>query len=83
METHIVSQPHRHRSLAWRALALAACVVLIGCGHEQPLQPLPLATQAPDFSLPDVNPNSASAGQQVTPRAQIGSVSAWYFGHAT
>jgi len=58
-------------------------MALIGCGHGQPLQPLPPETLAPDFSLQDVNPNSATRSQLVSPRAQLGKVSAWYFGHAT
>jgi hypothetical protein len=37
----------------------------------------------PDFSLPDVNPNSATSEEQVSPRDYLGKVSAWYFGHAT
>jgi len=38
---------------------------------------------APDFSLIDVNPNSATHDQTVSPRGFLGGVSAWYFGHAT
>lgn len=37
----------------------------------------------PDFSLPDVNPNSASFGTNLSPLDFLGSISAWYFGHAT
>jgi hypothetical protein len=37
----------------------------------------------PDFSLPDVNSNSLSHGQDVSPRQFMGQISAWYFGHAT
>ncbi len=36
-----------------------------------------------DFHLPDVNPNSATFGGEVSPRDHLGRVSAWYFGHAT
>ena len=36
-----------------------------------------------DFSLIDVNPNSATYNQAVSPRDFLGGVSAWYFGHAT
>ena len=36
-----------------------------------------------EFSLPDVNPTSATYGQDVSPSDYVGKVSAWYFGHAT
>ena len=36
-----------------------------------------------DFALTDVNPNSATYNQQVSPRDFLGEVSAWYFGHST
>lgn len=42
--------------------------------------PLPIL---PDFSLTDVNPNSATYTQKVSPRDYLDKVSAWYFGHAT
>jgi hypothetical protein len=38
---------------------------------------------APDFSLQDVNPNSSTSGQLVSPRNYLDQISAWYFGHAT
>lgn len=37
----------------------------------------------PAFSLIDVNPNSATHDQAVSPRDFSGKVSAWYFGSAT
>jgi hypothetical protein len=74
---------HRHRAAGPWALALAACLAIFGCGHDQPLQPTPLSGLAPDFSLADVNPNSASTGRLISPRGELGSVSACYFGHAT
>ena len=37
----------------------------------------------PDFSLADLNPTSASAGLQVSPRDYLTGVSAWYFGDST
>lgn len=36
-----------------------------------------------DFSLVDVNPNSTTYNDRVSPRQFIGQMSAWYFGHAT
>jgi hypothetical protein len=38
---------------------------------------------APDFLLNDVNANSASYSQDVSPRELEGKVSAYYFGSAT
>jgi len=70
-----------------RATALfAVCVIAVaGCGKDDPapLVPMAVGTLAPDFALTDVNPASPSAFQPVSPRAQLGKVSAWYFGHAT
>jgi len=43
----------------------------------------PTGTPIADFSLPDVNPNSATFGRDVSPRDFLGRTSAWYFGHAT
>jgi hypothetical protein len=40
-------------------------------------------TIAPDFGIADVNPNSATSGQTISPRDYVGKVSAWYFGHST
>ena len=37
----------------------------------------------PDFTLQDVNPNSARYQMEVSPRDYLGNRSAWYFGHAT
>ena len=37
----------------------------------------------PDFSLPDVNPYSASYGTTITVREQLQSISGWYFIKAT
>lgn len=45
---------------------------------------LPFAPQAaPEFQLQDVNPNSLTTGQPVSPRNYTGMVTAWYFGYAT
>lgn len=43
----------------------------------------PFAGLAPDFMLPDVNPNSATSGQGVSPRDYPGQVTAWYFVRTT
>jgi len=76
-----------HPSSLWRAsILLAICVIAVaGCGKDDPapLVPMAIGTLAPDFTLTDVNPASPSASQPVSPRSQLGKVSAWYFGHAT
>lgn len=38
---------------------------------------------APDFTLPDLNPNSATHRMDVSPRAMRGRITAWYFATAT
>ena len=60
-----------------------AMAFLGACSKDDPVEPLPPLTVVPDFSLQDVNPNSITSGQQVSPRSQLGRVSAWYFGHST
>lgn len=37
----------------------------------------------PDFTLPDLNPNSMTHRMDVSPRAMRGRITAWYFGTAT
>lgn len=63
------------------ASLLALCLLLGACGGDKPSQP-PTGI-VPDFTLTDVNPNSASYQQAVSPREYLQKVSAWYFGHAT
>ena len=41
------------------------------------------ATAVPDFELPDVNPNSPSLDENISPRDLMGQVSGWYFIKAT
>ncbi|MGQ0614165.1 MAG: hypothetical protein ACT4PV_10555 [Planctomycetaceae bacterium] len=55
------------------ALALAP-----GCGSSGEVSQI-----IADFLLDDVNPNSATFARMVSPRDQLGKVSAWYFAHAT
>jgi hypothetical protein len=61
-----------------------ALVVALGCGEEStsppPVNP---AGAMPDFSLLDVNPNSSTHNQMVSPRRYLDWVSAYYFGSAT
>jgi hypothetical protein len=66
-------------------LLLSLCL-LAACGKDakKPTAVVPPpAGQLADFSLTDVNPNSATHEQPVSPRRFLGKVSAWYFGHAT
>ena len=76
--------------LKWHSLRLGTallilCGAAVGCGKDDPapLVPMSVGALAPDFTLTDVNPGSASYNQPVSPRSQLGKVSAWYFGHAT
>lgn len=71
----------RHARLSPAVLLLLA--TLLGCGHAAKKVIAPGPSEVPDFSLADVNPNSPTTGQAVSPRQQAGKISAWYFGHAT
>lgn len=76
--------PWRRPSLA--GLILAIVVLTGGCGDDDPSSPPPTpppATLMPDFSLTDVNPNSATTEAAVSPRQYLQRISAWYFGHST
>lgn len=74
----------RQRVTRTLAMLLAVCAVaLSACSKTDPVRPLPNQAVVPDFSLKDVNPNSPTGGQNVSPRQELGKVSAWYFGHAT
>ncbi len=61
-------------------LALAACG---GSSSSLPASDVDVGELAPDFLLADVNGDSPTGSQDVTPRDYVGKVSAWYFGHAT
>jgi hypothetical protein len=65
--------------------ALAFTVVLSACGgdDDDDGNNNPPDGQVPDFALTDVNPNSTTHDQDVSPRDYLGQVSAWYFGAAT
>ena len=63
--------------------ALLVVLIAFGCGEDSTTAPIAPGTRVPDFSLPDVNPNSPTACTDVSPRDYEGKVSAWYFGHAT
>jgi hypothetical protein len=68
------------------ALLLLPAALLVACSKNDPTEPPPpppAGLLVSNFSLTDVNPNSATHGQGVSPRQALGKVSAWYFGHAT
>jgi hypothetical protein len=72
----------RSKIRAGAVFAALLLAVLAGC-KDSPTRPSPVAGVVPDFSLTDVNSNSPTATQAVSPRQQLGNISAWYFGHAT
>lgn len=47
------------------------------------LLPLTSGVPVPDFSLIDVNTTSSTYNQAVSPRDYVGTMTGWYFGHAT
>jgi len=53
------------------------------CDDEGVVGAGPPAALAPTFLLADVNATSPSYQQLLSPRARLGSISAWYFGAAT
>ncbi len=60
-------------ALEWRQM-LHGSDLLAAEGETEPLA---------DFSLVNVNPNSETFDQEVSPRDYLGGVSAYYFGGAT
>jgi len=58
---------------------LSSCIPFLTDGGNTPSG----NEAVPDFSVPDVNPNSARYQENVSPRDYLGQISAWYFGHAT
>jgi hypothetical protein len=65
---------------------VVALAIASGCGDDDPVKPpgpLPGDQAVTDFSLPDLNPNSATHSQNVSPRQKLDAISAWYFGHST
>lgn len=74
----------RFRPAAW-IIAAIMIPLLGGCKDDSPADPdggTP-ADPMPDFTLQDVNPNSPTFDQGVSPRDHLQEVSAWYFGHST
>ena len=76
----------KHPNHRLAAVILSLAVLLgPGCKEDDPVrpEPQPPGGAVPDFSLIDVNPNSARHDEAVSPRDYLGSISAYYFGHAT
>ncbi len=51
--------------------------------HVEALETRAMLAPVADFQLPDVNANSASGGEMVSPRDYMEQVSGWYFAHST
>jgi len=69
-------------------LAILSLLLLPSCGCTSCDEPLSGGTgtplvQAPHFLLEDANDSSPTHLTHVSPRAYLGGVSAWYFGHST
>ena len=60
-------------------LGIAALLIAGGCSGGNGGDPSPL----PDFALQDVNPNSATYLETVSPRDHMQHATAWYFGTST
>ena len=79
--------PGKITSQAATAVILGSLLLFIGCGEDStdPVTPPVDNTGkiAPDFSLKDVNVNSSTHDQDVSPRDYLQKVSGWYFGSAT
>jgi hypothetical protein len=94
---HAPHRPRRREHLlrwTWRAFASAAVIACLSAGSCDKTQgpdsmpdpdpdPDPDPVQVADFSRHDVNSTSPTFDTDVSPRDHLGSVSAWYFGHAT
>ena len=66
-----------------RKLIAGVVALTAACGGTETPPVMMMSGALTDFSLPDVNPTSPTFNMMVSPRAQLGKVSAWYFGHAT
>lgn len=75
----------RGRHVGIVGIVLALGLGFLGCGNDKTPTGLGGGPQGvvTEFSLPDVNPNSASYQDAVSPRDYLTKVSAWYFGHST
>jgi hypothetical protein len=64
---------------------MALLLTATACGKDATtiVNPPTIGQVVPAFSLTDVNPDSQTNQQAVSPRDYLQQVSAWYFGHAT
>lgn len=70
----VLHRPLRFESLEARRVLSGTAIASAGEAEEATIVDV-----APDFHLVDVNPNSATAGAEVSPRDYGGAVSVWYF----
>ena len=67
-----------------RLVSLPLLLLATACGSGGSGTTLIVSPLAPpEVHVLDVNPNSPTSGELVSPRQKLGMVSAWYFGHAT
>ncbi|MBZ5715151.1 hypothetical protein [Nannocystis pusilla] len=67
-----------------RSLLFAGALALAGCAEGSGTTGIVGSGEpAPDWKLVDVNPDSATHEQARGPSDYAGSVSGWYFAHAT
>lgn len=62
---------------------LVTALLVVACAPMPAKQTAPTISPLPDFTLLDVNPASATTGQQLGPRTLRGKVSGWYFTHTS
>jgi hypothetical protein len=65
---------------------LSGLLLGMGCGDDSPNQPpapVPTDQAVPDFTLRNLNANSPTFNQDISPRQLQGQISGWYFGSAT
>ncbi len=72
-----------HATVRLVRLTLLFSLLGLACAPMPPKQTAPTVTPLPDFTLLDVNPASATSGQQVGPVTLRGKVSGWYFTHSS
>ena len=74
----------RHVPLC-RHVGLWACVLalLTACSDSAATDPKHPTDLVSEFALLDVNPNSETYDQLVSPAIHLGHVTAWYFGSST
>jgi hypothetical protein len=74
----------RRIRLACAALLMLLAIAGFGCDDsDKSTDPDVVGEAAPDFTLADRNPNSATFEQPISPRNYNGEISCWYFAAAT